>query len=214
MYKLPPSGSFSFRIDEEKKELVQQVADELQTISGKEFSNAGEIVYALINRVKTLENELQTAENNLKATNKVLETAENKLNDIAFGDDNVDELQPLLDQAKEILYGEEIPENATAESIIQDLIGVASEPAPTPQVVEKEIEKVVERELSADEILLKLSPKQIELLNLIARWRHSKKLDEELKTPGQIIEGMVFNKGALLNWGESFRTGIKRKNLG
>ncbi len=210
MYNIPDSGQISFRLKADEKEQLQTISDQLQEENETEFSNSKEIVFALIEKVRSLESDYKASELNFEATNKVLEETEAKLNDVVFDDS----LTPLFDQIKEKLYGEDDPAPETNELILGDVLEVLNQPDPTPQTITKEVEKIVERELSPDELILKLSEKQIELLKLIANWRFSKKLDAEKRTPAQVIEGITFNKPALLNWGEGFRTGIKRKNLG
>ncbi|WP_107037864.1 hypothetical protein [Brumimicrobium mesophilum] len=215
MYQIP-SKQLAVKLSDFERNQLQEVSDELQEKLETTFSNGNHVVFGILQELKTLETNLITAENKVKSLEIELETLRNQSENKVESNQNQDEydLQPLFELIRESLYGAEEEDSSTNEELLNDVLGVLSEEPPKPQTIEKVVEKEIERSLSADEILLKLTEKQIELLNLIARWRHSKKIDPELKKPGQIIEAMVFNKGALLNWGEGFRTGIKRKNLG
>lgn len=217
MYQIPKK-QLAVKLSDFERNQLQEVSDQLQERLETTFSNGNHVVFGVLQELKSLENKVKSLETELKTKEIEVETLENRANDLlaeSMNNDNQSEdFQELLDEAKEVLYGdEENTDEMTMQSIFSDLIEVAKQPAPEPKTIEKEVVKEVERELTANEILLSLDDKQIKVLELIARWRHSKKIDTVLSTPGQIIEGMVFNKPALLNWGEGFKTGIKRKNL-
>ena len=217
MYQIPKK-QLAVKLSDFERNQLQEVSDQLQERLEITFSNGNHVVFGVLQELKSLENKVKSLETELKTKETEVETLENRANDLlaeSMNNDNQSEdFQELLDEAKAVLYGdEENTDEMTMQSVFSDLIEVAKQPAPEPKTIEKEVVKEVERELTANEILLSLDDKQIKVLELIARWRHSKKIDAVLSTPGQIIEGMVFNKPALLNWGEGFKTGIKRKNL-
>src|SRR5690554_4598471 len=196
MYQIPKK-QLAVKLSDFERNQLQEVSDQLQERLETTFSNGNHVVFGVLQELKSLENKVKSLETELKTKETEVETLENRANDLlaeSMNNDNQSEdFQELLDEAKAVLYGdEENTDEMTMQSVFSDLIEVAKQPAPEPKTIEKEVVKEVE---------------------LIARWRHSKKIDAVLSTPGQIIEGMVFNKPALLNWGEGFKTGIKRKNL-
>src|SRR5690554_1511222 len=171
MYKLPESGQISFRISENDKEVLQSLADKLQIDNQETFKNARDIVFALIEEVQTLsaireeqENKIATLEN--RATSLL---AELQKIDAEKEDKEAlqNEFQPLFDEARELIGYDEAVQNST---ILKDLIVMINTPQKPAPPVEVEVIKEVEKPLSADEILLKLSSKQIEVLEYISEW--------------------------------------------
>lgn len=214
MYKLPESGQISFRISENDKEVLQSLADKLQIDNQETFKNARDIVFAIIEELQTLsaireeqENKIATLEN--RATSLL---AELQKIDAEKEDKEAlqNEFQPLFDEARELIGYDEAVENST---ILKDLIVMINTPQKPAPPVEVEVIKEVEKPLSADEILLKLSSKQIEVLEYISEWRHRKGLDKTKQTNAEIIKAMTFHRGALLNYSDEYRTGITPKNL-
>ena len=141
--------------------------------------------------------------------------------------DNIQELVPKDDQ-EIITYTpefESIIESAiieigydtrpTLEVLITDLVEIIKTPLDTiePIEIEKVVEKMIERPLTENEVLLDFSEKELYALNLIARWRSSKKLVPERESIPTVIKGMVFNPGTLFNEHGHFPTGLIPKKV-
>lgn len=101
----------------------------------------------------------------------------------------------------------------TDEILFTDLLEIITTPIEVPKIEAeyKEVIKEVERELSENEILIDLKPKQHEILKKIARWRSHTKIDDATLPTGDIIKRMVFNHGTLLNEHGYFETGLNAK---
>src|SRR5690554_7151262 len=187
MYQIPKK-QLAVKLSDFERNQLQEVSDQLQERLETTFSNGNHVVFGVLQKLKSLENKVKSLETELKTKETEVETLENRANDLiaeSMNNDNQSEdFQELLDEAKAVLYGdEENTDEMTMQSVFSDLIEVAKQPAPEPKTIEKEVVKEVERELTANEILLSLDDKQIKVLELIARWRHSKKIDAVLSTP-------------------------------
>lgn len=173
--------------------------------SGSETKNIQEVENTMSADVNNLNTELNADVNKVNAelNSDVIKT-EFK---------NSSELLDLIEQAKMTIGYDPEDSPATPEAVLRDLIEIINQPIETPKAIEKEVTVEVERKLSPNEILVNLTAQQVDVLELIARWRFSKRLDQEKKTKAEIIKAMTFNEATLLNYGDCYKTGIKSKNI-
>lgn len=214
MYKIPQT-QVSFRIKQDEREKLQEVCDELQEKNEIVFENSKQLVFAMIAEIEALKNKVNSPESNVNKDENSSNSDETKTETIENETEINSEsnLKPLFNQARKAI-GYEDKDIPNDEAVLSDLIDIIQTPIkPEQKEVIKEVEKEVERKLKENEILLELTADQSKVIELIARWRYSKRIDEPKKTSAEIIKSMTFNKGTLLNHSGYFRTGIKPKNL-
>jgi len=182
MYQIT-GNTVSFRVSEDEKEILNELANTLQTDENTVYSNSKQLVFGLITKLNT-------------DVNNVSDSVIN------------DELQTLIDECHNVIGYDEIK---TLPEILRDLLEIIStplEPAPTVEI-EKEVIKEVEKPLGENDILVQLEPLQKEVLEKIARFRVRYKLDDERTPLDVLIKRMIFNTGTLKNDHGAFVTGIK-----
>lgn len=89
---------------------------------------------------------------------------------------------------------------------LQDQLSL--EKSKEPQIIEKEIEKIVERNLTNEELLLKFNETQMFVIAKIHEYRNK----NFNKQPGEMcdtVKELIFNKANLFNWGGEYATGLK-----
>lgn len=192
MYQIT-GQQISFRVNEEERNELNEFAKNWQTDENTVFSNGKQVVFALLAHCKQLESKLETLEN-------IPLTSENT-------NENINKIKQQLIEA---LAYEATPED---EELFKDLLEIITTPLEPLEPVEiiKTVE--VEKQLAPGEIILDLTPRQSELLELISAYRARLKDDVPRKTVQEIIKQIVFNKYILTNEFGIFKTYIKPKTL-
>ncbi|HRO76959.1 MAG TPA: hypothetical protein PLP27_12530 [Crocinitomicaceae bacterium] len=199
------------KLTDQEREQVNEFAKKWQTTENVVFSNGKQLVLALLTHCKQLENSFFIQENNLKKEIQAKEELENELltlREQLESTPQTTENSEIKQQLIETLAYQEPPTDEQLFADVLEIINTPLEPAPTVEVI-----KEVERQLLPTEILLNLTAKEKEILDLIARYRFSTKEDNPRKTTSELIHAMVFNKGTLLNEHGRFKTYINNKKL-
>ncbi|MCO5258689.1 MAG: hypothetical protein M9916_00920 [Crocinitomicaceae bacterium] len=201
MYQIT-GENVGFRVNEVERQQLNEFATFWQEKEKTTFTNGKQLVFSLLTYCKQLENNLNstenTSENNLNSTEN---TSENNLNST----ENTSEVKQQLIHA--VGY-ETTPTDDELFSDLLEIITTPLEPAPTV-----EIEKIVEKTLQPGEIILPLTEKQLEVLELIARYRAHFKDDVPRKTPAELVKAIVFQKEILTNEFGTFPTYLQNKKL-
>lgn len=148
-----------------------------------------------------------TANKRLFELQQIEQTTENAEN-IA----QTDELKAVIANAIEVVGYENTP---TLDVLITDLVQIANtplEPAPVVEI-EKETIKEVFKPLEPNQLLLELSPAQLDILQKINRWRSFKRISDATENIESTVKKMLFNVGTLTNDHGYFQTGITADKL-
>jgi hypothetical protein len=201
----------TFRVNDTEKKMLNDFAVLRQIKENKTFTNAKQIVFELLSIVNNSVNNENNTEIN-ETTHEIIENEQKNVFEIVAEAPENQEVNEIKQQLIESIGYTETP---TDEQLFTDLLEIITtplEPAPTVEVV-KEVVKEVERPLTANEVLLNLTPQQRELIELITRWRFQQKRDTERLTTEKAIKRMVFNAGTLSNYHGEFETGIPLNKL-
>lgn len=182
----------SFRVNNEERNELNQLATELQDENNVQFNNAKDLTFAIIDKLKQARNEAPRQE------------AE------------VVEVLPAHLAEKFAAIKADIFENKelTELQMLETLISIVTTPTPAVEI-EKEIEKVVEveRAISESEVLVTMQPAQKQILQRIADWRFTKGKDNQKLATGDVMRKMCFNMATLTDYGEMFETGISEREF-
>lgn len=232
MYQIT-GNTVSFRVNDEEREQLNEIALTLQTTDNQLFTNSKQVVFAMLTHCKQLQTKLSALANADKS--EVLEeiitqqtekqpsaNVDTNVSDVNTNvnseNKNVDNLNTELnteidisDKHKIIAYlqselGDDY--NPTDEELFSELLEIITtprEPAPEVEFI-KTVE--VERKLTETEVLLNLKPQQINLLKTIARWRFIAKKDTHTNSLEELIPRMLFKKGVLPLVNEVFELGV------
>lgn len=180
----------SFRVNNEERTELNQIANDLQTENNVVFNNAKELTFAIIDKMKQGKAEAPRPE------------AE------------VVEVMPVSLQEKfaEIKASVFEGENLSEIEMLNTLLSIVNTPTPAVEI-EKEVIKEVERPISENEVLVNILPAQKQILQRIAEWRFSRRKDAQKLTEGDVMRKMVFNMATLTDYGEMFPTGISEREF-
>lgn len=209
MYQITGNQA-SFRVTDVERDLINDVAEEIQESSGNYFTNAKQLLFGLIKKVQSQTVQLQELQ--MDYNSKIEELSH--LREVPPTLPGIpEELKIKFEEIKQSVFeGEELSE----ETMLDTLVQIVNSPAPiVPQIEEKLVEKTieVERKLSETEILIDLKPSQKNALLKIADWRFKNGYDNEELSPGEVMRKMTFNKGSLVNWHGEFMTGFSERHL-
>lgn len=205
MYQITGNQA-SFRVTDIERDLINDVAEEIQEESGNSFTNVKQLFFAMIKKLES--QEIALKELQMDYNSKVEELSHLREEPPTLPE-LPEELKIKFEEIKQSVFeGEELSE----ETMLDTLVQIVNSPAPVvPQIEEKIVE--VERELSENEVLIDLKPAQKNVLLKIADWRFKNDYDKEVLSPGEVMRKMTFNRGSLTNWHGEFMTGITERKL-
>lgn len=202
MYQIN-GNTVSFRVNEDEREQINQIAEKLQTLGNTTYANGNQLFFALLQYCKQLENKAEPT-NEVEAMEVALDSAVNSVNEL---NTIVNEYRKQLSTAVNVVYEND---NFTDDQLITTVINVINSKPETITETETVTEtKEVEKQLSENQLLLTLHPnweRKIELLNEIAK-RRAKKYSKDIEPIEVLAEKMIFNDGTIFNLGGEFYTG-------
>lgn len=217
MYKIQ-SNSATFKLTDEEKEILNDVAVNLQTIENRQFTNSKQIVFALVNRCKLLETELETLKTeSLQNENSVNET-ENNLETESLQDENISEIGEIKQQLIDAIGFPETPSDTQLYDACLQIINSSNSFIETIAIKlnmadcdSVEIMQALHEKLTQPEntVQVEFNPEQLRLLRTIIRFRAQQKIDVPGLTLQELIRSMIFNRGCLFNEHGEFETGIR-----
>lgn len=194
MEKYQITGSqVSFRVNNEERTELNELALELQTENKVQFNNSKDLTFAIVEKLK---NSVSTPIIEEKEVIKEVEVIPTDLS------------AKFAEIKASIFDNEELTEIEMLDTLIQ----IISTPSPAVEL-EKEVIKEVERPLSENQVLVDLIDNQKAILTRISNFRQKEGLDKIPLTEGDVLRKMCFNMATLTDYGEMFETGISEREF-
>lgn len=178
----------SFRVNNEEREALNQLAIDLQTENNIVFNNSKDLIFSIIEKLKS---PIQPQE--IEVEKEIIPTAlAEKFAEIKtskFGDSDISEIEIL----------NELQRLSTIE--------------PKEIEVERVVERVVEKPLLENQMIIDLNPVQKRILEVIAERRFQKREDAVKNTPEKQLLNLTFNRQTLFNWAGNYPTYLELKEF-